>query len=114
MQKSEEVIGPVELADFYLYPFIRFGMRPGKILYLANEVRKQGLFDGQYTLEELQRWLDSFIERFFANQFKRTCFPEGPKIGSVSLSPRGDWRMPSDAEAKLWLEDLEAMYLKLG
>ncbi len=112
-QKSEEVIGPVELADFYLYPFIRFGMRPSKILYLANEVRKQGLFDGQYTLDDLHRWLKSFIERFFANQFKRTCFPEGPKIGSVSLSPRGDWRMPSDAEAKLWLEDLEAMYLKL-
>ncbi len=113
-QKSEEVIGPVELADFYLYPFIRFGMRPGKILYLANEVRKQGLFDAQYTLDDLQKWLKTFIERFFANQFKRTCLPEGPKIGSVSLSPRGDWRMPSDAEAKLWLEDLEAMYLKLG
>jgi len=112
-QKSEEVIGPVELADFYLYPFIRFGMRPSKILYLANEVRKQGLFDGQYMLDDLHRWLVSFIERFFANQFKRTCLPEGPKIGSVSLSPRGDWRMPSDAEAKLWLEDLEEMYHKL-
>ncbi len=113
-QKSEEVIGPVELADFYLYPFIRFGTRPGKILYLANEVRKQGLFDGQYTLDDLRRWLKTFIERFFANQFKRTCFPEGPKVGSVSLSPRGDWRMPSEAQAKLWLEDLEAMHLKLG
>ncbi len=113
IQKSEEVIGPVELADFYLYPFIRFGMRPGKILYLANEARKQGLFEGQYTIDDLRRWLKSFIERFFANQFKRTCLPEGPKIGTVSLSPRGDWRMPSDAEAKLWLEDLEAMYLKL-
>jgi len=113
-QKSEEVIGPVELADFYLYPFVRFGMRPGEVLYLANEVRKRGLFDGQYTLDDLRRWLRGFIERFFANQFKRTCLPEGPKIGSVSLSPRGDWRMPSDAEAKLWLEDLEAMYLKLS
>jgi NAD+ synthase (glutamine-hydrolysing) len=112
-QKSEEVIGPVELADFYLYPFIRFGMRPGKILYLANEVRKQGLFEGQYTLDDLYKWLRSFIDRFFANQFKRTCLPEGPKIGSVSLSPRGDWRMPSDAEAKLWLEDLAVMYEKL-
>ncbi len=112
-QKSEEIIGPVELADFYLYPFIRFGMRPGKILYLANEVSKQGLFEGQYTLDDLRKWLKSFIERFFANQFKRTCLPEGPKIGSVNLSPRGDWRMPSDAEANLWLEDLEAMYLKL-
>ncbi len=112
-QKSEEVIGPVELADFYLYPFIRFGMRPGKILYLANEVRKQGLFEEQYTLDDLYKWLKSFIERFFANQFKRTCLPEGPKVGSVSLSPRGDWRMPSDAEARLWLEDLEAMYAEL-
>ena len=112
-QKSEEVIGPVELADFYLYPFIRFGMRPSKILYLANEVRKQGLFEGQYTLGDLRKWLRSFIERFFANQFKRTCLPEGPKIGSVSLSPRGDWRMPSDAEVRLWLEDMEAMYMKL-
>jgi NAD+ synthase (glutamine-hydrolysing) len=112
-QKSEEVIGPVELADFYLYPFIRFGMRPGKILYLANEARKQGLFEREYSLDDLYQWLKSFIERFFANQFKRTCLPEGPKVGSVSLSPRGDWRMPSDAEAKLWLEDLEAMYVKL-
>ncbi len=66
------------------------------------------------TLNDLQRWLKTFIERFFTNQFKRTCLPEGPKISSVSLSPRGDWRMPSDAEAKLWLEDLEAMYLKLS
>ncbi|MCE8427270.1 MAG: NAD(+) synthase [Candidatus Methanoperedens sp.] len=112
-QKSEEVIGPVELADFYLYLFIRFGTRPGKILYLANEVRKQGLFDSQYTLDDLHRWLVSFVERFFANQFKRTCLPEGPKIGSVSLSPRGDWRMPSDAEAILFLEDLEEMFRKL-
>ena len=112
-QKSEEVIGPVELADFYLYPFIRLGMRPGKILYLANEVAKQKLFEGQYTLDDLYKWLNSFLRRFFANQFKRTCLPEGPKIGSVSLSPRGDWRMPSDAEAGLWLEDLEAMYTKL-
>ncbi len=113
VQKSEDVIGPVELADFYLYPFIRFGMRPGKILYLANEVRKQKLFDGQYTLADLHRWLESFVRRFFASQFKRTCLPEGPKVGSVSLSPRGDWRMPSDADPSLWLEDLEAMYARL-
>ncbi len=113
-QKSEEVIGPVELADFYLYPFIRFGMRPGKILFVASEVNKQGLFDKRYAREDLYKWLKSFINRFFANQFKRTCIPEGPKVGAVSLSPRGDWRMPSDAEAKLWLEDLDEMYKKLA
>ncbi|MCX6002460.1 MAG: NAD(+) synthase [Chloroflexi bacterium] len=112
-QRSEDVIGPVELADFYLYPFVRLGSPPGKILFLANEAGKQKLFDGRYTLEELHRWLESFIQRFFANQFKRTCMPEGPKIGSVSLSPRGDWRMPSDAEPALWLENLEQMYSKL-
>jgi NAD+ synthase (glutamine-hydrolysing) len=110
VQKSEEVIGPVELADFYLYPFIRFGMRPGKILFLANLVNQDRLFDGRYTLNDLYKWLKSFIIRFFANQFKRTCMPEGPKVGSVSLSPRGDWRMPSDAEPKVWLDDLEEMY----
>ncbi len=76
-------------------------------------MRKQRLFEGQYSVNDLYKWLKSFIDRFFANQFKRTCLPEGPKIGSVSLSPRGDWRMPSDAEARLWLEDLEAMYMKL-
>jgi NAD+ synthase (glutamine-hydrolysing) len=114
IQKSEEVIGPVELADFYLYPFIRFGMRPGRILYLANEVRKQGLFDNKYSLDDLNKWLQSFITRFFRNQFKRTCMPEGPKVGTVSLSPRGDWRMPSDASPQLWLEDLEIMYRKLS
>ena len=116
VQRSEDVIGPVELADYFLYPFVRFGMYPGKILFLANEVSKQGLFERSYTLEELHHWLKSFITRFFANQFKRTCFPEGPKVGSVSLSPRGDWRMPSDADSKLWMEDLEHMYreLKVG
>jgi len=112
-QKSEDIIGPVELADFFLYPFIRFGMSPGKILYLANEVAIQGRFEGKYTLEDIHKWLRSFIQRFFANQFKRTCLPEGPKVGTVSLSPRGDWRMPSEAEAKLWLDDIEDMYSKL-
>jgi NAD+ synthase (glutamine-hydrolysing) len=112
-QMSEDIIGPVELADFYLYPFVRLGARPGKILFLANEARKRKLFYGKYTLEDIHRWLLNFIRRFFSNQFKRTCLPEGPKVGSVSLSPRGDWRMPSDAEAALWLEDLEQMYTKL-
>lgn len=113
LQMSEEVVGPFELADFYLYPFIRFGARPGKILYLAEETRRRGLFEGSYTIDDLYKWLKSFLVRFFANQFKRTCMPEGPKIGSVSLSPRGDWRMPSDASPVLWLEDLDAIYAKL-
>jgi NAD+ synthase (glutamine-hydrolysing) len=113
VQKTEEIIGPVELADFFLYPFIRFGMRPGKILFLADQVRRKGLFEGNYTLDELYRWFKSFLSRFFANQFKRTCMPEGPKIGSVSLSPRSDWRMPSEAQPGLWLEDLEKMYQRL-
>jgi NAD+ synthase (glutamine-hydrolysing) len=112
-QKSEEVIGPVELADFFLYPFIRFGTRPGKILFLANEVRKQDMFDQKYTLDDLHKWETSFLKRFFAYQFKRTCLPEGPKIGSVNLSPRGDWRMSSDSSVNLWLEDLDEMYEKL-
>jgi NAD+ synthase (glutamine-hydrolysing) len=103
----------VELADFYLYPFIRFGMKPGRILFMANEVSRQGRFESEYTLDDLYKWLKSFIVRFFLNQFKRTCMPEGPKVGSVSLSPRGDWRMPSDAVPNLWLEDLEEMYKKL-
>jgi NAD+ synthase (glutamine-hydrolysing) len=113
-QRSEDIIGPVELADFYLYRFIRFGMKPGKILFIANETLKRGLFDGKYTLDDLYKWLRSFIKRFFGNQFKRTCMPEGPKIGTVSLSPRSDWRMPSDASASLWLEDLDEMYKKLS
>jgi NAD+ synthase (glutamine-hydrolysing) len=113
VQKSEDVIGPVELADYFLYPFIRFGMPPGKILFLANETTKQGLFEKQYTLEDLNKWFAGFLRRFFANQFKRTCLPEGPKVGTVSLSPRGDWRMPSEAEVKLWLDDLDAMYKRL-
>jgi NAD+ synthase (glutamine-hydrolysing) len=113
VQRSEDVIGPVELADFFLYPFIRFGMQPGRILFLGNEAARQGLFDRQYSLEDIEKWLRSFVRRFFANQFKRTCLPEGPKVGTVSLSPRGDWRMPSEAEAGLWLEDIEAMAAKL-
>jgi len=103
----------VELLDFYLYPFVRWGTRPGKILYFANTVRGRGGLNGRYNLDGMHRWLRLFNERFFANQFKRTCMPEGPKIGSVSLSPRGDWRMPSEGSAKAWLDDLEAMHARL-
>jgi NAD+ synthase (glutamine-hydrolysing) len=98
-QSTEGVIGPYELHDFFLFHFLRYGAPPEKILFLAGNAR----FDRPYRTEEIRRWLRLFIGRFFANQFKRSCLPDGPKVGSVSLSPRGDWRMPSDAEAALWL-----------
>ncbi len=98
-QRTESVIGPYELHDFFLFHFLRFGSSPEKIRYLAAHAK----FDGDYTQEEVGRWLRVFIQRFFANQFKRSCLPDGPKVGTVSLSPRGDWRMPSDAQAALWL-----------
>src|SRR5205085_4973886 len=81
------------------FHFLRYGAPPDKILYLAGQAR----FNRAYTSEELRRWLQLFIRRFFGNQFKRSCLPDGPKVGSISLSPRGDWRMPSDAQASLWL-----------
>jgi NAD+ synthase (glutamine-hydrolysing) len=98
-QSTEGTIGPYELHDFFLYHFLRFGMTPEKILFLARHAR----FHRDYAPEEVRRWLQVFVRRFFGNQFKRTCLPDGPKVGSVSLSPRGDWRMPSDASAALWL-----------
>jgi NAD+ synthase (glutamine-hydrolysing) len=101
-QSTESAIGPYELHDFFLYHFLRFGSPPEKLLYLARQAR----FDRRYTEDELRRWLGVFLRRFFANQFKRSCLPDGPKVGSVSLSPRGDWRMPSDAQAAAWLRDL--------
>jgi NAD+ synthase (glutamine-hydrolysing) len=100
IQATEEAIGPYELHDFFFFHFLRFGATPEKILYLASQAR----FDRAYTDEELRHWLRVFLVRFFANQFKRSCMPDGPKVGTVSLSPRGDWRMPSDAEAALWLK----------
>jgi NAD+ synthase (glutamine-hydrolysing) len=100
MQATEAVVGPYELHDFFLYHFLRYGETPEKMLYLAEQAE----FDRAYTLEELRHWLEVFIKRFFGNQFKRSCLPDGPKVGSISVSPRGDWRMPSDAEATLWLE----------
>lgn len=100
VQSTEASVGPYELQDFYLYHFLRFGFTPAKLLYLSS----QAVFDVQYTEAERQHWLKVFLKRFFANQFKRSCLPDGPKIGSVSLSPRGDWRMPSDASVGAWLE----------
>jgi NAD+ synthase (glutamine-hydrolysing) len=101
VQKTEELIGPYELHDFFLWSMIRLGAGPRKILFLAGEA-----FAGTYTPNEVKRWLRVFVERFFANQFKRSASPDGPKVGSVCLSPRGDWRMPSDASAALWLREL--------
>jgi NAD+ synthase (glutamine-hydrolysing) len=103
-QLTEGTIGPYELHDFFLYHFLRFGMPPEKLLFLASHAR----FDREYTPEEVRRWLEVFVRRFFGNQFKRSCLPDGPKVGSVSLSPRGDWRMPSDAAAALWLRWAES------
>jgi NAD+ synthase (glutamine-hydrolysing) len=103
VQATEAAIGPYELHDFFLYHFLRFGMTPEKLLFLAGHTR----FDRGYAPEEVRRWLEVFVRRFFGNQFKRSCLPDGPKVGSVSLSPRGDWRMPSDASAALWLRWVE-------
>lgn len=102
-QLTEGTIGPYELHDFFLYHFLRFGLSPEKALFLAAHAA----FDREYTPAEMRKWLRLFLTRFFANQFKRSCLPDGPKVGSVSLSPRGDWRMPSDAAVKVWLDDLE-------
>jgi len=99
MQETEQTIGPYELHDFFLFHFLRYGAPPEKILFLAGQAK----FDRDYTEDERRRWLRLFIERFFGNQFKRSCLPDGPKVGTISLSPRGDWRMPSDAQAAMWL-----------
>ena len=103
-QKTEDIVGPYELHDFYLYHFLRRGDSPAKTLYLAERT-----FAGKYERATLKKWLLNFYRRFFAQQFKRSCAPDGVKVGSVSLSPRGDWRMPSDASAALWLEETEKL-----
>ena len=100
-QRTEDLIGPYELHDFFLFCLLRWGAGPRKILFLAEHA-----FAGRYDAAELRRWLLVFLRRFFAQQWKRSVMPDGPKVGSVSLSPRGDWRMPSDAEAEAWLRDL--------
>ena len=101
-QKTEDLVGPYELHDFYLYYILRFGYAPSKIYRLAKEA-----FAGMYDEETILKWLNTFYRRFFSQQFKRSCLPDGPKVGTVSLSPRGDLRMPSDACATIWLEDLK-------
>lgn len=103
-QKTEDLVGPYELHDFFLYHFLRFGSRPSKIYYLAEIA-----FRNTYDSTTIKKWLTIFFRRFFSQQFKRSCLPDGPKVGSVSLSPRGDWRMPSDASAELWLKECEEL-----
>ena len=103
-QRTEDLVGPYELHDFFLYYALRWGFGPRKILRLAELA-----FHRAYSREVILKWLKSFYRRFFVQQFKRSCLPDGPKVGSVALSPRGDWRMPSDAAARLWLEELEGI-----
>ena len=103
-QKTEHIVGPYELHDFFLYHLMRFGSKPSKILRLA-EVAFEDIYDREVILE----WLKVFYRRFFAQQFKRSCLPDGPKVGSVALSPRGDWRMPSDASYQIWAKELETL-----
>jgi NAD+ synthase (glutamine-hydrolysing) len=99
-QKTEDNVGPYELHDFFIYHFMRFGFRPSKIFFLAQKA-----FQGKYDDDTLKKWLRTFCWRFFSQQFKRSCLPDGPKVGSVTLSPRGDWRMPSDATSAMWIEE---------
>lgn len=103
-QKTEEIVGPYELHDFFLYYVVRCGFEPKKIFYLALNA-----FDGIYDNETILKWLKNFYRRFFSQQFKRSCLPDGPKVGTINLSPRGDWRMPSDAVSTVWLKDLEKL-----
>jgi len=103
-QRTEELVGPYELHDFFLYYIVRWGFSPRKVLRLSEQA-----FAHRYERPVILHWLRTFCRRFFAQQFKRSCLPDGPKVGSVTLSPRGDWRMPSDASARLWLEELEGL-----
>lgn len=103
-QKTEDLVGPYELHDYFLYYLLRFGFEPGKIYRMALKS-----FEGVYDVKTIHTWLRTFYRRFFAQQFKRSCLPDGPKVGSVTLSPRGDWRMPSDASSRLWLAQIDAL-----
>lgn len=103
-QKTEDLVGPYELHDFFLYYVVRWGFRPSKIYFLATRA-----FSGVYDNDVIKKWLINFYKRFFSQQFKRSCMPDGPKVGSVSLSPRGDWRMPSDASRDAWLLECEGL-----
>lgn len=103
-QKTEDLVGPYELHDFFLFHMLRYGATPSKIYFLAKET-----FAGKYDNATIKKWLTTCIRRFFNMQFKRSCLPDGPKVGSVGLSPRGDWRMASDSCSKVWLDELEEL-----
>ena len=103
-QKTEDLVGPYELHDFFLYYMLRCSFAPSKVYRVAKQA-----FEGKYDDETILKWLKTFYRRFFAQQFKRSCLPDGPKVGAVAVSPRGDLRMPSDAVSKAWLEELEEM-----
>lgn len=107
-QKTEDLVGPYELHDFFIYHFLRFGRSPRSIFFLARQA-----FDGKYDDTTILRWLRTFTRRFFTQQFKRSCMPDGPKVGSVTLSPRGDWRMPSDASSSIWLKEIDEIACSL-
>jgi len=100
IQETESIIGPYELHDFFLYHFIKYGAKPSKILFLADHAFEK------YDKELIKKWLKLFLWRFFTQQFKRSCMPDGPKVGTISLSPRADWKMPSDADMQIWMDDL--------
>jgi len=102
-QKTEDIVGPYELHDFFLYHLVRYGAVPSKILAMARQA-----FEGKYSDDSIEKWLKAFLKRFFSQQFKRSCMPDGPKVGTISLSPRGDWRMPSDADVSAWLINFKA------
>ncbi|MDO4510457.1 MAG: NAD(+) synthase, partial [Bacteroidales bacterium] len=103
-QKTEDLVGPYELHDFFLYQMLRYGYTPRKIFMLAKEA-----FGTDYDSKTIKKWLTKFMWRFFSQQFKRSCLPDGPKVGTISLSPRGDWRMPSDAASAIWIKECESL-----
>jgi len=107
-QKTEDLVGPYELHDFFMYHMLRFGVGPSKLFRIAKLA-----FAGDYSDAVIYKWLRTFVWRFFSQQFKRSCLPDGPKVGSVAVSPRGDLRMPSDASPALWMAELDEIQKKL-
>ena len=103
-QKTEDKIGPYELHDFFIYYSLRYGYSPSKIFFLAKKA-----FEEVYTSDEIKNWMTMYYRRLFSQQFKRSCMPDGVKVGSVSMSPRGDLRMPSDASVRIWMEEVQSL-----